>query len=76
RDGGSATHHTRAVKGTADAPMSRDEVEAKVHGLLAPVLGNDRASRAVASFGAVHGVASVRDATADLAAGDAKGGVS
>lgn len=69
RDGRTVTHHTRAVKGTADAPMTRDEVEAKAGGLIADVLGEDQGARVVASFGRMQGVPSVRAAAADLALG-------
>jgi 2-methylcitrate dehydratase PrpD len=43
RDGRRLAHHARAVRGTPDNPMDRDEVEAKAEGLLAPVLGAGRA---------------------------------
>jgi 2-methylcitrate dehydratase PrpD len=43
RDGRRLEHHSRAVRGTPDNPMDRDEVEAKAEGLLAPVLGAGRA---------------------------------
>jgi 2-methylcitrate dehydratase PrpD len=42
-DGGALTHRTRAVRGTADNPMAREEVEAKALDLLFPVLGEQRA---------------------------------
>jgi len=43
RNGSTLTHHTQAVRGTSDNPMSRDEVDFKSYDLLAPVLGKDRA---------------------------------
>jgi 2-methylcitrate dehydratase PrpD len=43
RDGQSLTHRTNDVRGTADNPMTRHEVEAKALDLLVPVLGEDRA---------------------------------
>jgi 2-methylcitrate dehydratase PrpD len=43
RDGRQRRVHVRAVRGTADDPMSRDEVDAKSFDLMAPVLGEQRA---------------------------------
>ncbi|HET7197784.1 MAG TPA: MmgE/PrpD family protein, partial [Burkholderiales bacterium] len=39
RDGRRLTHHAKAVRGTAENPMTRAEVEAKAYDLAAPVLG-------------------------------------
>jgi 2-methylcitrate dehydratase PrpD len=38
-------HHTQAVRGTAENPMTRAEVDAKGYDLMAPVLGRDRARK-------------------------------
>ena len=38
-------HHMKAVRGTAENPMTREEVDAKSYDLMAPVLGRDRARR-------------------------------
>jgi 2-methylcitrate dehydratase PrpD len=43
RDGRTLRHHTVAVRGTAENPMTRAEVDAKGYDLLAPVLGKARA---------------------------------
>jgi 2-methylcitrate dehydratase PrpD len=43
RDGREFTHHTKAVRGTADNPMTRGEVDAKAYDLIAPVIGKKRA---------------------------------
>jgi 2-methylcitrate dehydratase PrpD len=43
RDGRSLTHRTRAVRGTADNPMTRAEVEAKALDLMHGPLGAERA---------------------------------
>ena len=43
RDGRGLRHHTKAVRGTAENPMARDEVDAKSYDLMAPVLGKARA---------------------------------
>jgi 2-methylcitrate dehydratase PrpD len=45
RDGRSLRHHTRAVRGTAENPMTRAEVDEKSYDLLVPVLGKSRARR-------------------------------
>ena len=39
RDGRVVRHHTKAVRGTADNPMTRAEVDEKCYHLMAPVLG-------------------------------------
>jgi 2-methylcitrate dehydratase PrpD len=45
KDGRRLTHHTKAVRGTAQNPMTRAEVDAKCFDLLAPSLGRARARR-------------------------------
>ncbi len=45
RDGRELRHHTKAVRGTSDNPMTRAEVDAKSYDLLAPILGKARARR-------------------------------
>jgi 2-methylcitrate dehydratase PrpD len=45
RDGREFKHHTKTVRGTADNPMTRGEVDAKSYDLIAPVLGKKRARR-------------------------------
>ena len=44
-DGRRLRHHTRAVRGTPDNPMTRAEVDEKSHALLAPVIGRARARK-------------------------------
>ena len=44
-DGRRLRHHTRAVRGTPDNPMTRAEVDAKSYDLMAPVLGRSRARK-------------------------------
>jgi 2-methylcitrate dehydratase PrpD len=46
-DGRSLTHRTRAVRGTADNPMTRAEVEAKALDLMHGPLGAERARELV-----------------------------
>jgi len=45
RDGTTLRHHMKAVRGTAENPMPRAEVDAKAYDLIAPVFGNRRARR-------------------------------
>jgi 2-methylcitrate dehydratase PrpD len=45
RDGRSLRHHTVAVRGTAENPMTRAEVDAKSYDLIAPVAGKTRARK-------------------------------
>jgi 2-methylcitrate dehydratase PrpD len=43
KDGRELRHHTQAVRGTAQNPMSRTEVDEKAYHLMAPILGKARA---------------------------------
>jgi 2-methylcitrate dehydratase PrpD len=43
RDGRQLSHHTTAVRGTYESPMTRQEVDDKCYGLVAPILGTRRA---------------------------------
>jgi 2-methylcitrate dehydratase PrpD len=43
KDGRELRHHTKAVRGTAQNPMTRAEVDEKAFHLLAPILGKKRA---------------------------------
>lgn len=45
RDGRTLRHHTKAVRGTADNPMTRAEVDAKSYALMLPVIGRGRARK-------------------------------
>jgi 2-methylcitrate dehydratase PrpD len=45
RGGGNFTHHTKGVRGSAENPMTRREVDEKCYDLITPVLGNARARR-------------------------------
>jgi len=45
RDGTMRRHHMKAVRGTAENPMTRAEVDAKAYDLIAPVSGKARARR-------------------------------
>ncbi len=60
-DGRRLSHRTRAVRGTADSPMERAEVEAKSLDLLAPVLGGERAGTLVAAVGEIEALGDARE---------------
>jgi 2-methylcitrate dehydratase PrpD len=45
RDGRTVRHHTTAVRGAAENPMTRAEVYEKSYDLMAPVIGKTRASK-------------------------------
>ncbi|MFN2645328.1 MAG: MmgE/PrpD family protein [Burkholderiales bacterium] len=45
RDGRTLRHHMKAVRGTAENPMTREEVDAKAADLIAPVFARARARR-------------------------------
>jgi len=45
RDGTKLRRHVKAVRGTAENPMTRAEVDAKAYDLIAPVFGKTRARR-------------------------------
>jgi 2-methylcitrate dehydratase PrpD len=53
--------HCPAVKGTADNPMPREEIEAKAHDLISSVYGDARATEAVRAIMDVQNLKSVRD---------------
>lgn len=59
-DGRKMRRRIRAVRGTADNPMTRKEVEAKALGLIVPILGKRRADKLVAAIWALEKVADVR----------------
>jgi 2-methylcitrate dehydratase PrpD len=45
KDGRALRHHTKAVRGTAQNPMTRAEVDEKAYHLMAPILGKARARK-------------------------------
>jgi len=49
KDGRELRHHTKAVRGTAENPMTRAEVEEKACHLMAPILGAARARKLCAA---------------------------
>jgi 2-methylcitrate dehydratase PrpD len=58
QDGARHTHRIVAVRGTADNPMDRAEVEAKARDLMGGVLGRKRTETLIA---AIHDLAKVKD---------------
>ena len=61
-DGRTLTHRTYEVRGTPGNPMTANEVAAKALGLMAPILGKERANELIATvygldrFGPVAGL--------------------
>src|SRR4029077_3414312 len=60
RDGRLVRHHTKAVHGTYENPMTRDEVDEKCFPLLAAVLGKTRARRLIDTVWDLEKVGNVR----------------
>jgi len=61
RDGRKLTHHTRAVRGTADNPMMRAEVDEKSYDLMASVIGRTRARKLCDAVWMLEKIRDVRD---------------
>ena len=60
QDGRTLRHHTKAVRGTAQNRMSRDEVGDKCYALFAPVLGKRRSRELIATVWELERVKDVR----------------
>ena len=60
KDGLTLRHHTTAVRGTAENPMSRAEVDIKSYDLVAPVAGKARARKLCDSIWQLERLADVR----------------
>jgi 2-methylcitrate dehydratase PrpD len=60
-DGTTLQEHVRAVRGTADNPMPREEVVAKCRDLIAPVLGTKTAADLIERVFDIESVADIRD---------------
>jgi 2-methylcitrate dehydratase PrpD len=60
KDGRSLKHHTKAVRGTAQNPMTRAEVDEKAYHLMAPILGKPRARRLCDTVWTLEKVSSMR----------------
>lgn len=55
------THATKAVRGTPENPMTREEVENKAYGLIEPIIGAGRARQLLDAIRALENVGSARD---------------
>jgi 2-methylcitrate dehydratase PrpD len=60
RNGHQLRHHTRAVRGTAENPMIRAEVDEKSYDLMAPVLGKTRARKLCDTIWKLEKISDVR----------------
>lgn len=60
RNGARLRHHTKAVRGSATNPMSRDDVAAKARELLTPTLGARRAEALIARVWRMERMTDVR----------------
>jgi 2-methylcitrate dehydratase PrpD len=60
-DGTSLTETVKAVRGTAENPMSREEVVDKCRDLMSPVLGADRCDKLIQTTMSLEKLQSVRD---------------
>ena len=74
RDGRRLTRHTKAVRGTIDNPMGRDEVVAKVRDLMSGILGKARTGRLIDTVMAIEDVKDMRKLRPLLSAPTPKGG--
>jgi 2-methylcitrate dehydratase PrpD len=61
RDGRELRHHTKAVRGTAENPMARAEVDEKSYDLMAPVIGRAPARKLCDAVWQLEKVRDVRD---------------
>jgi 2-methylcitrate dehydratase PrpD len=60
-DGSRLTETVKAVRGTAENPMPREEVVAKCRDLLTPVLGPERCSKLMEATLSLENLKSVRE---------------
>jgi hypothetical protein len=60
-DGRKLKHHTRAVRGTAENPMTRAEVDEKCFDLMAPIIGKVRARKLCDAVWMLEKIRDVRD---------------
>ncbi len=60
-DGGTFDHAVTHVRGTAANPMTQDEVSAKAHDLMAPILGQARTGELIQNIMALETVGDCRD---------------
>jgi len=60
RNGRELRHHTKAVRGTAQNPMTRAEVDEKAYHLMAPILGKPRARKLCDAVWSLEGMSNMR----------------
>jgi hypothetical protein len=60
-DGTQLTQWVKDVRGTADNPMTRDEVAAKARDLIAPVLGATQSASLIEKVLALETIKDIRD---------------
>jgi 2-methylcitrate dehydratase PrpD len=60
RDGRTLRHHTKAVRGTSENPMTRAEVDEKCYHLFAPILGKSRSRKLIDAVWSLESVKDVR----------------
>ena len=60
-DGSTLTETVKAVRGTAENPMPREEVIAKCRDLMTPVLGVERCNKLIQTTMSLEKLQSVRD---------------
>ncbi len=61
RDGRKVSHFTRHAPGTKENPLDTEGVNAKVRGLMAPVLGAERTEALIRRVNALEDVADIRE---------------
>ena len=66
QNGSTFSQHVNAVRGTAENPMTRDEVVAKARDLMEPVVGTDNNSRIVKTVLGLESVSDMHELTALL----------
>lgn len=61
KDGAKLMEHVVSVRGTAENPMTTEEVEQKCRELLIPVLGNDRSEKLINTIWNIEKVKNIRE---------------
>ena len=60
KNGRELKHHTKAVRGTSENPMTRAEVDEKSYHLLEPILGKARSRKLCDAVWALDGLSNMR----------------
>jgi hypothetical protein len=61
RDGRTVSHFTRHAPGTKENPLTTEQVNDKVRGLMTPVLGAQRTESLIRRVNALEEVSNIRD---------------